>query len=67
MNALANSQTRELEKFLGTGPPQVTFARYTGQETQSEREVDPASPPDILLTNYVMLELMLVRPGSAKR
>lgn len=62
MNALANSQRGELEKFLGKDKPKVTFGRYTGQEKRSEREAILASPPDILLTNYVMLELMLTRP-----
>lgn len=62
MNALANSQRGELEKFLGTDKPQVSFARYTGQESRAERDVILADPPDILLTNYVMLELMLTRP-----
>ncbi|MEX5635832.1 DEAD/DEAH box helicase [Parafrankia sp. FMc2] len=67
MNALANSQVGELEKFLGTASPKVTFARYTGQESQKERERILADPPDILLTNYVMLELMLVRPEERRR
>ena len=62
MNALANSQRNELEKFLGKTNPKVSFARYTGQENRDEREKTLASPPDILLTNYVMLELMLTRP-----
>ena len=66
MNALANSQAGELEKFLKFGFPNntgpVTFARYTGQESQEEREAIIAAPPDILLTNYVMLELLLTRP-----
>lgn len=66
MNALANSQRKELEKFLGDTNQKVTFARYTGQETSSERETTLASPPDILLTNYVMLELMLTRPRERK-
>lgn len=65
MNALANSQHGELEKFLCHGYPDgkgpVTFARYTGQETDQEKNVIIASPPDILLTNYVMLELLLTR------
>ncbi len=65
MNALANSQYVELEKFLCKGYPgekgPVTFAKYTGQESDEERERIAANPPDILLTNYVMLELMLVR------
>jgi ATP-dependent helicase YprA (DUF1998 family)/very-short-patch-repair endonuclease len=66
MNALANSQLGELEKFLrfgyqeGKGP--VTFERYTGQEDDPTRKRIMANPPDILLTNYVMLELILTRP-----
>lgn len=66
MNALANSQRNELEKFLGKTKPKVSFARYTGQENREEREQTLASPPDILLTNYVMLELMLTRPKERK-
>lgn len=66
MNALANSQERELEKFLSfgqwSGGNPVTFRRYTGQESDEERQAILASPPDILLTNYVMLELILTRP-----
>jgi ATP-dependent helicase YprA (DUF1998 family) len=65
MNALANSQMGELEKFLCYGYPDgkgpVTFRRYTGQEKDEEREEIIADPPDILLTNYVMLELILSR------
>ncbi len=65
MNALANSQLGELEKFLHHGyePGQypVTFRRYTGQESNAERNEIKARPPDILLTNYVMLELILTR------
>lgn len=42
MNALANSQREELEKFIdGCGLSQAmtpTFARYTGQESDSERK-----------------------------
>ena len=65
MNALANSQFQELEKFLKRGYPDgrgpVRFAKYTGQETEEERAEIIADPPDILLTNYVMLELLLTR------
>ncbi|WP_217129200.1 protein kinase [Streptomyces sp. AC558_RSS880] len=68
MNALANSQLGELEKYLrhgfGKGREPVTFARYTGQETTEERRELRRNPPDILLTNYVMLELMLTRPDD---
>ncbi len=65
MNALCNSQLEELEKYLCLGYSKraepVTFARYTGQEDDEARQRLAASPPDILLTNYVMLELMLTR------
>ena len=71
MNALANSQRGELEKFLrngyGEGREPVTFARYTGQEQGEERDRILANPPDILLTNYVMLELVLTRPDERAR
>ncbi|MBA5845676.1 DEAD/DEAH box helicase [Gordonia amicalis] len=71
MNALANSQVGELEKFLQYGYPAgsepVTFARYTGQEQGEERERILRNPPDILLTNYVMLELVLTRPEERRR
>jgi ATP-dependent helicase YprA (DUF1998 family) len=70
MNALANSQVMELEKFLrfgyGPGKEPVTFARYTGQEGQDERRRILAEPPDILLTNYVMLDLVLTRPDERR-
>lgn len=65
MNALANSQMEELDKFLkrgfSEGASPVTYKRYTGQETEQERERILANAPDILLTNYVMLELVLTR------
>ena len=65
MNALCNSQLEQLGRFLtlgyGSGKEPVTFARYTGQESQEDRERIAKSPPDILLTNYVMLELIMTR------
>jgi len=70
MNALANSQQGELKKFLEhgypAGHPPVTYRRYTGQESEEERSEIIANPPDILLTNYVMLELVLTRPRESK-
>jgi len=66
MNALANSQLNELDRFINYGYPDnkgpVRFCRYTGQESDEERNEIIAKPPDILLTNYVMLELILTRP-----
>lgn len=70
MNALANSQKLELDKFLdvkyGPGNSPVTYRRYTGQESDSEKKEIQNKPPDILLTNYVMLELILTRYDEKK-
>ncbi|NVN97150.1 DEAD/DEAH box helicase, partial [Candidatus Nomurabacteria bacterium] len=67
LNALINSQEAALTGFednyrkrTGHGFP-FTFAKYTGQEKQDERERVIANPPDILLTNYMMLELLMIR------
>jgi len=71
MNALANSQMNELEKFIdqadlpeGLRP---TFARYTGQESQDERDLIRHRKPDILLTNFMMLELLMTRQSERDR
>ena len=70
MNALANSQFGELDKFVNAGYPDqkgpIRFRRYTGQEKDEEKEAILADPPDIILTNYVMLELILTRPRDRK-
>lgn len=60
MNALANSQFEEIGKFLD-GSGRVSVKRYTGQESATERTTIKKNPPDILLTNYVMLDLILTR------
>ena len=68
MNALVNSQEDALRQLVDgylkrTGKPMpVRFAKYTGQESDEEKLRLRQKPPHILLTNYVMLELMLVRP-----
>lgn len=70
MNALANSQLEELDKFLyGFSENEKPFsvARYTGQESSSERESIASNPPDILLTNFMMLELILTRYEGTDR
>lgn len=71
MNALANSQREELEKFIGeSGLPEEirpTFARYTGQERGSERESIAKAKPDIILTNFMMLELLMTRQEELDR
>jgi ATP-dependent helicase YprA (DUF1998 family) len=67
MNALANSQQEELSKFARNAPGLVEFARYTGQESNETREAIAKSPPDILLTNFMMLELLLPRQEPLDR
>jgi ATP-dependent helicase YprA (DUF1998 family) len=69
MNALANSQFEELDKFLSnvSGQRPVTVARYTGQDTSERRQQIAADPPDILLTNFMMLELLMTRQDELDR
>ena len=69
MNALANSQLEELKKFVGSDPATraVSFGRYTGQESDDERQAMAATPPDILLTNFMMLELLMTRQNDIDR
>ena len=68
MNALVNSQYESLKRLshnyterTGNEFP-VRFEKYTGQEGKETKDRIQRNPPHILLTNYVMLELMLVRP-----
>jgi hypothetical protein len=72
MNALANDQCHRIRKLLdGTT---VSFGRYTGETRimgtrpanapENERVLRNefhTRPPDLLLTNYLMLEYMLMR------
>lgn len=63
MNALINSQAEEIQKFAdnyGEDFP-ITFKKYTGQESEEKRKEVEDNFPDILLTNYMMLELLLTR------
>ena len=68
MNALANSQMNEIDKFISqSGLPsdlKPIVRRYTGQESQEERRRIADNPPDILLTNFMMAELLLTRQDS---
>jgi ATP-dependent helicase YprA (DUF1998 family) len=67
MNALINSQFEEFsrykqnyERVTGRSFP-ITFGQYTGQEKEDQRVKMRENPPQILLTNYMMLELLLTR------
>lgn len=68
MNALANSQINEIERFISQsglpGSIQPVVRRYTGQESREERQRIADDPPDILLTNFMMAELLLTRQDS---
>jgi ATP-dependent helicase YprA (DUF1998 family) len=67
MNALVNSQYQSLvalrDRYQSAHgrPFPVTFAKYTGETRREEREELRRQPPQILLTNYAMVELLLVR------
>jgi superfamily II DNA/RNA helicase len=68
MNALVNSQLAALQQWAdgfkgrtGQDLP-IRFGKYTGQEGDAVKTRLQQNPPHILLTNYVMLELMLLRP-----
>ncbi len=72
MNALINSQEVEIKKFAdryekesGGQPFPGTFGKYTGQENDKARQAILDNPPHILLTNYMMLELLLTRSREA--
>lgn len=68
MNALINSQTNEIEEkysrqfkeAFGSEIP-IGYKQYTGQEDEDERNAIRENPPQVLLTNYMMLELLMTR------
>ena len=71
MNALANSQRLELEKYLTWGLPPAATQVHFSISTPARNPRPSASgfwrvPPDILLTNYVMLEYLLTRPRERR-
>ncbi len=79
MNALANDQALRLTNFLAGNPELagVTAAIYTGepgpQRTKvtsegliTDRAVIRDLAPDILLTNYKMLDQLLLRPADSE-
>ncbi|MCY4059175.1 MAG: DEAD/DEAH box helicase, partial [Gammaproteobacteria bacterium] len=80
MNALASDQSRRIAEIIHRTPSlrgKVVAALYVGETGASvrermaadhlieNREVLRERPPDILLTNYKMLDLLLTRPVDA--
>lgn len=75
MNALVNDQIDRLRKLL-VDEPKITFGKFTGEtpekgeyEDSIPNEIDCRSemrenPPHILISNYAMMEYMLLRPGD---
>lgn len=79
MNALASDQARRLAEMLWDDDRlkgRVSAGLYVGGKGQhgaldrdhlvDERDVLRASPPDILLTNYKMLDFLLMRPEDRR-
>ena len=77
MNALATDQASRLAETVFRNPElrgRVSAGLYIGEEDRvpsvtmtesrliTSREAMRQSPPDILLTNYKMLDLLLLRP-----
>lgn len=80
MNALASDQALRIAKLIHSSPElrgNVTAGMYVGGQGKDESKVMQPdrvitdhetllnSPPDILLTNYKMLDYLLVRPKDA--
>lgn len=81
MNALADDQLGRLRKLLAT-IPEVTFGRYTGDTPEEVEDPDRphevvenerftrreirGNPPHILLTNFAMLEYLMLRPRDSE-
>ncbi len=65
MNALANDQQERIEGYLhDAGHTYVRVARYDRSTKEAERAELRRRPPHLLLTNYMMLEYLLVRPAD---
>ncbi|MEI6174186.1 MAG: DEAD/DEAH box helicase [Bacteroidota bacterium] len=69
MNALINSQYKAINDYKIKYEEQqkadfpITFGQFTGQEDEETKEGMRNNPPHIILTNYMMLELLMTRGG----
>src|SRR5580765_4365183 len=81
MNALATDQSQRLAKMIWNNPElrgYVSAGLFLGDKEEkpsqvmtegeliTDREMLRAAPPDILLTNYKMLDYLLIRPRDAR-
>lgn len=66
MNALANDQLERINAYLNDSgfAGAVAVRQYDRGTSQQERQELRRNPPHILLTNYMMLEYLLVRPAD---
>lgn len=66
MNALANDQRQRIADYLTNAglDGDLRIEQYDRGTSQKKREEMRANPPHVLLTNYVMLEYLLVRPAD---
>lgn len=66
MNALANDQLLRIETYLRDSGWEgaITVKKYDRGTKEDERRKLRENPPHILLTNYMMLEYLLVRPAD---
>ncbi len=80
MNALASDQAKRIAELIWTSPElkgNVTAGMYVGGHEQNssrmmsednvitDHETMLGNPPDILMTNYKMLDYLLIRPKDA--
>lgn len=66
MNALANDQKLRIDDYLAEAGLEgiVRVEQYDRGTPQAKRQEMRSRPPHILLTNYMMLEYLLVRPAD---
>ncbi len=66
MNALANDQEKRIKEYLEAAgvANDVEVRKYDRGTNTAERERMRNNPPRILLTNYMMLEYLLIRPAD---
>ena len=77
MNALATDQARRFAREVSKLQPKLSVGLFTGDDGSQNRSMTPEqvithrdtlreNPPDILLTNYKMLDYLLLRPKDQR-